>query len=69
MKHKRRQKIIHKERCYLCGNIATHQHHIIPHSLGGQSSPENLVPLCDECEIKIHLLLDPIILYIKRIKV
>jgi len=49
------------EKCYLCGKEATHYHHIIPRSLGGRTAEWNLVPLCDECEQKLHKLIDPLI--------
>lgn len=39
--------------CINCGRPGTHQHHIVPESLGGNNST-NIVWLCDECHGKIH---------------
>ena len=39
--------------CVNCGKPGTHQHHIVPKSLGG-TNETNLVWLCDECHGKIH---------------
>lgn len=36
--------------CFECGLPATHQHHVIPRSLGGTKT----VPLCDYCHPKAH---------------
>lgn len=38
------------ERCWRCGyKTVLHRCHIIPHSLGGEDSPKNLVLLCNRC--------------------
>lgn len=35
--------------CVVCGDSMDEIHHIVPHSLGGVTSEENLVPLCSLC--------------------
>lgn len=38
------------KRCWSCGDeCKTEQCHIIPHSLGGKSEPNNIVLLCKQC--------------------
>lgn len=37
-------------KCFECKNHATHQHHVVPQSLGGTQT----VPLCDYCHPKAH---------------
>jgi hypothetical protein len=39
-------------KCFECGleNVAIHQHHVVPKSLGGTKT----VPLCEICHSKIH---------------
>ncbi len=36
--------------CFECGNPAEHDHHVVPHSLGGTKT----VPLCATCHAKVH---------------
>lgn len=38
------------EKCFECKNPATHQHHVVPQSLGGTQT----VPLCNYCHPKAH---------------
>ncbi|MBP2025082.1 HNH endonuclease [Peptoniphilus stercorisuis] len=41
------------ERCWRCGyKVPLERCHIIPDSLGGEDSPENLVLLCKRCHIE-----------------
>lgn len=42
-----------KHYCINCGKEATHQHHVVPKSLGGNND-KNLVWLCDNCHGIIH---------------
>ena len=42
-----------KHYCINCGKEATHQHHVVPKSLGGNNN-KNLVWLCDNCHGIIH---------------
>lgn len=69
MKKKKISKISVKEKvkkkyqnkCYICGQPATTVHHIIPKALGGKDEEWNLVPLCENCQKKIHKLIDPLV--------
>ena len=36
--------------CFECGDPAEHQHHVVPHSLGGTKT----VPLCERCHGLVH---------------
>lgn len=38
------------KRCFECGHPASHEHHVIPRSLGGTKT----VPLCSFCHPKAH---------------
>lgn len=38
------------KRCFECGQPASHEHHVIPRSLGGTKT----VPLCNSCHPKAH---------------
>ena len=41
------------ERCWRCGyKSVLHRCHIIPHSLGGEDHPSNLVLLCKRCHVE-----------------
>ena len=41
------------ERCWRCGyKSVLHRCHIIPHSLGGEDHPNNLVLLCKRCHVE-----------------
>ena len=37
-------------KCFNCGDAASHQHHVVPRSLGGVAT----VPLCHACHGKAH---------------
>ena len=40
-----------KSKCFECGdNIAIHQHHVVPKSIGGK----NTIPLCEKCHSLVH---------------
>jgi hypothetical protein len=39
--------------CINCQKPATHYHHVVPKSLGGNDGT-NIVPLCDKCHSIIH---------------
>jgi len=57
---------IYGHKCYFCGQPTNDLHHIIPKSLGGDNSILNLIPLCSECETKIHKLIDPLVNLLKK---
>jgi len=40
--------------CLNCEAIATHAHHIVPLSLGGNDILSNLASLCEECHERVH---------------
>lgn len=40
-------------KCINCGKPATHWHHVVPRSLGGNDTT-NKVPLCEQCHGIIH---------------
>jgi len=46
-----------KDSCYICGSDFKDillRHHLVPRSLGGDSSPKNLVTLCWNCHHLVH---------------
>ena len=36
--------------CFECGDLAIHNHHVVPRSLGGKKT----IPLCANCHSKAH---------------
>ncbi|MGO5064617.1 MULTISPECIES: HNH endonuclease [unclassified Clostridium] len=52
------------ERCWRCGCEKSLQRcHIIPHSLGGEDKPSNLVLLCYRCHLENPNITDPEIMW------
>ena len=41
-------------KCYVCREVATVRHHVVPVSHGGSNKKNNLVPLCHSCHQKLH---------------
>lgn len=57
-----------KRICYFCGSTKNiERHHIIPISIGGKHLQNNKVDICDDCHLKLHRLLDPVIHYLVAI--
>ncbi len=46
--------IRHRRRCAVCRDKASHRHHIIQLSRGGQNIPENVISLCRYCHRLVH---------------
>lgn len=42
--------------CPLCGmmNATLEKHHIVPRSVGGGNSRDNLIEICRKCHLEIH---------------
>lgn len=54
-----------EDECFICGSTSNLQdHHIIPKSMGGDKLENNKVPLCSKCHRQLHILLDPVIVYL-----
>ncbi|EDU36470.1 MULTISPECIES: HNH endonuclease [Clostridium] len=52
------------ERCWRCGcKKSLERCHIIPHSLGGEDKPSNLVLLCHRCHLENPNVTDPEIMW------
>lgn len=50
-----RKQIIERDKvCIWCGSLGKEVHHIIPYSITGNDSLENLVLLCKSCHLKEH---------------
>lgn len=43
------------KKCRVCGKEAYCMHHIIPLSKGGTNNQSNLIPICIDCNKKIHI--------------
>lgn len=53
---KKRKIVIERDKvCTVCKNNGDQIHHIIPYSISGDDSLENLTLLCRSCHLKIHL--------------
>jgi len=63
----RRKEIRRQATCFFCGkHKGIQKHHTIPVGIGGSGMPNNTAWLCSSCHRKLHLLLDPVIEYMRN---
>ena len=41
-------------KCYVCGNKAHYEHHVVMLFNGGQDSPKNRIKICHSCHKLVH---------------